>query len=97
MGISLPVGQQITATFLEQDSTFSPFPVKGPISWSLSANGIASLAVAVDTKTATVTGVAPGDVTLAASGDGVSASADLTVTGAAGSASIDLSAPVTPA
>jgi len=97
MAFPLPVGQQTTATFLESDSTFNPFPVKGPISWSLSTEGIATLTVAIDTKTATITGVAAGEVTLAASGDGVSTAVDIVVTGSAAAASIDLSTPITPA
>ena len=97
MGFSLPVGQHTIATFAEQDSTFSTFPVQGPIVWTLSADGIATLAVAGDTKTATVTGVAAGDVTLTGTGDGVSASVDLTVTDHPVAASIGLSTPVSPA
>ena len=97
MGFPLPVGQQTTATFLESDSTFNPFPVKGPIAWLVSADGIVSLAVSVDTKSATIKGVAAGDVTVTASGDGVEATVDLTVTDHAVAASITLSTPITPA
>jgi hypothetical protein len=97
MGFPLPVGQVTTATFLESDSTFNPFPVQGPITWLLSVDGIASVVVAGDTKSATLTGVAAGDVTLTASGDGVEATIDLTVTDHAVAASISLSTPATPA
>jgi len=97
MGLSLPMGQQITATFLEQDSTYSPFPVTGPITWTSSDTAIATVTAVGNGATATITPVAPGDVEITGAGDGVSASIPITVTGEPIAASIQLAPPVTPA
>ena len=91
---TITVQQKVTAHWQELDPQGNVVPPTGQVSWSVPDGTVVTLAPSSDTYSVVVTPVAPGDVTITATGDSLTATASLTVTDVAVSARIFFDPPV---